>query len=116
MDERLAQALDFASFRHSLALEKKRLKEKLKSDLTIAHNGGIFNIDRNFLGFLSFISEDNDSGSAVVLDDRQVPILIDDITKFRTDAVRKYFQLTNQYYLDFEALKKKRTVKDLVNL
>lgn len=116
MDERLDKALEFANFRHSLALEKKQLQEKLKSDLTVAQNGGIFNIDRNFLGFLSFISEDNDGESTVILDDRQVPVLIDDISKFRKMAVQKYFQVTNQYYVDFEALKKKRTVKDLVNL
>lgn len=116
MDERLEKALEFANFKHSLALEKKRLQEKLKTDLTIAQNGGIFVIDRNFLGFLNFITDGADSESAVILDDRQVPILIEDIAKFRREVIQKYFRVTNQYYLDFEELKKKRTVKDLVRL
>ena len=82
----------------------------------MAQNGGIFSIDRTFLGFLNFISEDNDGESVIVLDDRQVPILIEDFGAFRREAIQKYFQATNQYYIDYEALKKKRTVKSLVDL
>jgi hypothetical protein len=115
MDERLEKALEFANFRHTLAIEKKRLQEKLKSDLTIAQNGGIFYIDRNFLGFLNFINE-SEPESAVVLDDREVPVLIEDFPAFRLEAIQKYFRVINQYYMDYEALKKKRTVKDLVGL
>jgi hypothetical protein len=115
MDERLKKALEFASYRHTLSLEKKRLKEKLKYDLTIAHNGGIFYITRNFLSFLTLLN-DSEPESVVLLDDREVPILIDNFSEFRNSAIQKYFRVTNQYYLDFEAIRKKRTVKDLVDL
>ena len=116
MDERLEKALEFANYRQTLALEKKRLKEKMKAGLTFAQNGGIFFIDRNFLGFLHFISQDEETESAIVLDERQVPILITDLEQFKRIAIQKYFEVTNQYYVDFEALKKKRTVKDIVEL
>lgn len=115
MDERLEKALEFANFRHTLAIEKKRLKEKLKVDLTIAHNGGIFYIDRNLIGVLNSLNE-SEPETAVLLDDREVPVLIEDFPSFRTMVIQKYFQVINQYYMDYEALKKKRTVKDLVSL
>ena len=115
MDDRLQQALEFANFRHSLAIEKKRLKEKLKVDLTIAHNGGIFYINRNFIGVLNSLNE-FETETAVLLDDREVPILIEDFAQFRKTVLEKYFQVINQYYLDYEAIKRKRTVKDLVSL
>ena len=116
MDERLEKALEFASFRHALGLEKKRLQEKLKSDLTIAQNGGIFFIDRNFIVFLNTIDPDSEGESAVVLDDRNVPILIDNLTEFKKFVTETYFRVINQFYLDYESLKKKRSPGSLINL
>ena len=81
----------------------------------VKHNGGIFYITRNFLSFLTLLN-DSEPESVVLLDDREVPILIDNFSEFRNSAIQKYFRVTNQYYLDFEAIRKKRTVKDLVDL
>lgn len=116
MDDRLSKALEFANFRHALGLEKKRLQEKLKSDLTIAQNGGIFTIDRNFIVFLNTIDPDSEEESAVVLDDRNVPILIDNVTEFKKFVTETYFRIINQFYLDYEGLKKKRNPASLVGL
>ena len=49
MDVRLEQALDLSKTRYTLFLEKRRLQEKLKADLTYSVNGGQFYIDRNFI-------------------------------------------------------------------
>ena len=116
MDPRLEKALEFANFRQTLYLEKVRLQEKLKTELTIGWNGGQFYIDRNLIVFLNLITPEEGTNSVVILDDFHNPIEIDDLIKFKEYAINRYFTLVNQYALDIDALKKKRTVKGIVNL
>jgi len=116
MDERLEKALEFSNFKYTAYLEKKRLQEKLKSDLLFYHNGGRFLLDRNFLLFLNLIVPEEGTGAITILDDKLTPVLIEDIVKFQKEAIDRYFSITKQYYVDFESLKKKRSVKSLIDL
>jgi len=116
MDERLQKALDFSNFRHTQHLEKQRLREKVKVDLTLAYNGGRFFLDKNFLAFINTLIPDDGTDTLVVLDDKLDPILIQDIVEFRRVCWDRYFRTVNQYYIDIEALKKKRSVGAVVDL
>jgi hypothetical protein len=116
VDTRLEKALEISKFRRTLYLEKLRLQEKLKSDLTIGYNGGRFYIDRNLIVFLNLITPVEGTNSVILLDDTQNPIRVDDLVKFREQITNTYFTVINQYTLDIDALKKKRTIKAIVNL
>lgn len=116
MDERLEEALKFANYRHTLFLEKQRLQEKLKTALTFGYGGGTFFLDRNFIVYLNAITPEEGVGSAMLLDDKLNPVYIDNLDQFRSHVMRYYNDVVNQYYLDIEALKKKRTVKAIVDL
>lgn len=115
MDLRLERALDSAKFRYTLQLEKRRLQEKLRADLTYAVNGGQFFIDRNFIVFLNLLTPEEGQLSTTILDDNMNPIYIDDINKLRHDVLDIYSRTVNQYQLDFEALRKKRTIAAVVD-
>lgn len=116
MDERLDAALKFANLRHTLYLEKQRLQEKLKNDLSISYNGGRFYLDRNFIMYVNTITPEEGVGSATILDDKMNPIYIENLTDFRFHISRVYNTAVNQYAADMEELKKKRSVKSIVNL
>ena len=116
MDERLTRALDFANYKQTLYLEKKRLQEKLKADLTFAFNGGIFNADRNFIVFLNLLVPEEGTSSTSILDDRLTPIYVENIKEFQNIALKTYSQAVNQYQLEFDLLKKKRSVQAVVDL
>lgn len=115
MDKRLEQALDSAKFNHTLHLEKKRLQAQLRRDLELSFNGGKFNIDRNFLVFLHLINP-NDDGSITVLDDYLNPVAITDPAQFQKEVENTYYRAVNRYRVEFENLKKKRTIKAVVDL
>jgi hypothetical protein len=115
MDQRLEQALEFANYQYTIHLEKKRLQAKLRSELELAYNGGIFTIDKNFIVFLELFNPDDD-GSVTVLDDNLSPIIILNPEEFKKEVQNTYFRAVNQYRVDFETLKKKRSVKDIVGL
>lgn len=90
MDERLSKALENSKFRYNLYLERRRLQEKLKSDLTYAINGGKFNIDRNFIVFLNLLTPEEGRMSATILDDNLTPVYIDDLAEFQKDVLDVY--------------------------
>jgi hypothetical protein len=116
MDERLEKALEFSNFKYTAYLEKTRLQEKLKSDLLFYHNGGRFFLDRNFIVFLNLITPEEGTGTITILDDKLIPIQIEDIKKLQKEALDQYSSVTNKYFIEFESLKKKRSVKNLVEL
>jgi hypothetical protein len=116
MDERLESALKFANLRQTLFLEKQRLQEKLKSDLSISFNGGRFYLDRNFIMYINTITPAEGIISATILDDKTNPILIDNLADFRFHISQVYNDAVSEYYQAFEELKKKRSVKAIVDL
>jgi hypothetical protein len=116
MDERLERALEFSNFRYTAYLEKRRLQEKLKSDLMFYHNGGRFFLDRNFIVFLNLITPEEGTGTITVLDDKLTPVLVEDIKKLQKEAIDQYSSVTKKYHIEFESLKKKRSVKSLIDL
>lgn len=116
MDVRLAQALDLSKFRYTLFLEKRRLQEKLRADLTFSVNGGQFYIDRNFIVFLNLLVPEEGTVSTTVLDDNLTPVYIDNIAELQKTVLDIYTRVTNQYQVDFDALRKKRKPAAIVDL
>jgi hypothetical protein len=116
MDERLARALEVSNLRFTQSLERQRLKEKLKNDLLFAHNGGQFYIDRAFIAFLGSITPRIGQAQTVLLDDRENPVLIKNLSEFTDQVMNQYFSVTNQYLLDLTALRQKRSVESIVGL
>jgi hypothetical protein len=113
MDERLQQALEHANYRQTLGIERKRLKDKALAELVIAYNGGIFTVDRTLIGFINSIK---DYGSAVILDDNEYPVEIEDLEAFSAKVLSTYFEVTNRYLTDYNEIKQKRTAAKLVDL
>lgn len=116
MDKRLEDALEFSKFRHSQHLEKRRLEEKLKNDLTFYYDGGCFYIDSNLIGFLSLLTPDEGTASVVILDQQLKPVRINDLNTFRKDVLDTYSRVVNQYYIDYENLRRRRSVASIVNV
>jgi hypothetical protein len=113
MDDRLVKALEHANYRQTLGIERQRLKDKAKSELVIAYNGGLFSVDRTLIGFINSIK---DYGSAVILDDNDYPVEIEDLEEFQARVVGTYFEVTNRYLTDYNEIKQKRNAAKLVDL
>jgi hypothetical protein len=113
MDDRLVKALEHANYRQTLGIERQRLKDKAKSELVIAYNGGLFSVDRTLIGFIDSIK---DYGSAVILDDNDYPVEIEDLEEFQARVVGTYFEVTNRYLTDYNEIKQKRNAAKLVDL
>lgn len=115
MDNRLTKALDVSKLRHTHNIEKRRLQEKLKVELTVTYGGGRFTVTPELISFANNLIT-TEYQDHVLLDDNSTPILVKDIVEFQKLLTSTYREATSQYYQDFETLRKKRSIKDIVNL
>lgn len=115
MDERLKQALDFANYRQTLAIQRKSLKEKMQAKLTYGYNGGIFKIDQTLISFVNFLCYEGRTEGVVLLDLNENPILIDDLEKFKIEILDRYFSVIFEYQEEYDKIKKSRSVEKLVD-
>jgi len=113
MQEQLEKALEFSNYRQTLTIRRKTLKEKIEGQLTYGYNGGIFKINR---GLLTFVEILNSKGrkTAILLDVNDNPILIEDLEGFKDEIFDRYFTSTNEYYEEYQSLKKSRSVEKLI--
>lgn len=116
MDERLKQALDFSNFKQSFAVKQKTLKEKIDAKLTYGKNGGLFKIDRPLLTFVQALCQTGRIENVVLIDSNDNPVMIDDLEQFRDEVFDRYFTSTNDYYNEYQELKKSRSVERLLDV
>lgn len=114
-DSRLSQALEFANYRQTLNNQLQKTKIKTEGALTISKNGGIFKIDQQLICFLDYISRIGVK-TATLLDNNNSPINVDDIESFLKEITVLYFEITNDYFIECQQIKKARSVKSVLQI
>ncbi len=115
MQEQLKKALEFANYKQTFSIQKKALKEKVNAKLTYGFNGGIFHIDRNLMTFVEMLLNNGRTTGIVLLDLNDNPVLIDDLTSFKDEIFSRYFEATNEFFEQYQTLKKSRSVEKLLD-
>lgn len=116
MESQLKSALDFANYRQTFSIQRKTLKEKVDAKLTYGYAGGIFKIDRELINFVQMLLDKQRTEGVVLLDQNGNPVLVDDLEKFQNEIMSRYFEVTNEYFEQYQVLKKSRSVEKLIDL
>lgn len=116
MDESLKKALEFSNYNHTLSLQRKVLKEKMSARLTYGYNGGIFKIDQSLMIFVDMLINQGRISGIPILDSNENPIIINDMESFRDEIFDRYFNTVFEYHVEFEKIKKNRSVEKLIDL
>ena len=116
MQEEFQKALDFSNYRKTFAVQRKTLKEKIEAKLTYGHNGGVFKIDRTLLNFVEMLIYKDRSEDVVILDANENPILVKNLVEFREEIFDRYFTATNEYFEEYQKIKKARSVESLLEV
>lgn len=114
MSTRLTQALEFANYRVTLNNQQAVLRAKTQSLLSYSINGGTFTIDRTLLNFCKLLLEEQQT-EAVLLDIYNNPIKVE-VKPFYDEVLSRYFEVTNDYYVEYEKLRKSRKVHKVLDL
>lgn len=114
MSTRLTQALEFANYRVILNNQQAVLRARTQSLLSYSTNGGTFTIDRPLINFCRLLLEEQQT-DAVLLDIYNNPIKVD-VKSFYDEILSRYFEVTNDYYAEYEKLRKSRKVHKVLDL
>ena len=115
MDQQLKAALDFSNYQQTFSIQKKVLKERIAAKLTYGFNGGLFRIDRTLLTFVDMLCAKGRTSGVVLLDANENPVLVDDLEVFREELFQRYFEVTNEYFDQYQKIKKSRSVEKLIS-
>lgn len=116
MQEQLKKALEFANYKQTFAIQRKTLKEKIEAKLTYGFGGGIFKINRELLNFVQVLCDQGRTSGVVLLDVNETPVLVENLDEFKNEIFDRYFTATNEYFEEYQALKKSRSVEKLLEL
>ncbi|MDA9843119.1 hypothetical protein N9C44_01455 [bacterium] len=114
MSTRLTKALEFANYRVTLNNQQAQLKAKTQSLLSYSINGGTFTIDLTLITFCKQLI-DNSQTEVVLLDIYNNPIKVD-VESFYEEIISRYYEVTNNYYAEYEKLRKSRKVHKVLDL
>jgi hypothetical protein len=114
MQEQFKKALEFANYQQTFSIQRKTLKEKIEAKLTYGFNNGLFRIDQSLLTFVEILCTKGRTTGVVILDVNENPVLIDDLEKFKDEIFSRYFETTNEYFEEYQVLKKSRSVEKIL--
>lgn len=113
MDERLSKALEFANYSVTLSNQRRALKEKYLADIVHYHNGGRFEVTKELINFVKLLVDTGNDIGVILIDDNDVPVEIADMNEFFDTVLNKYFTASNDYYTEYQKLRKNRSVEGL---
>ncbi len=113
MDDRLEKALEHANYKATIAEARKNLRLKYRNDLLYSHNGGIFTASPGLISFLDSLHR-NGQKDVVLIDDKENPVMIDNVLEFTKAVADVYFAASNAYQHEFSKLRKARNIKTVV--
>lgn len=116
MDQQLQKALEFSNFQQTFSVKLKTLREKIDGKLTFGYNGGLFKIDRPLLTFVQSLCQAGRSENVILLDSNNNPILIENLEELKEEIYDRYFTSMNEYYNEYTALKKSRSVQRILDV
>jgi hypothetical protein len=114
MDQKLADALEFSNYMVTLNNQKRTLYEKFKTEVIFYQNGATFSVSKELITFLKTLIDTGNDTDVVLVDDNNLPVMIEDLKSFFNDVMNKYFSAANSYYTEYQKLKNKRSVESLV--
>jgi hypothetical protein len=115
MDERLEKALDFSNYMTTLNNKKRLLREKYFEELVYFINGCQFSVTKELVTFVGFLVDHGNDTDIVLTDDNDIPTKIENLSSFYDDILDVYFTASNNYLVEYEKIKKSRTVEKLVD-
>lgn len=115
MDERLEKALEFSNYMNTLNNQRRIIREQFLENCVHYLNGGKFSVNRDLITFCQTLVN-REQTNAILIDDNDTPIEVDNTEKFLDDILDIYFTTSYEYFDKYNEIKKNRTVKGLVDL
>jgi len=114
MDERLEKALDFANYRMTLGNQKRNVKTRMQILQTVHYKSGTFIADAPTIAFINALMQ-HGKKSAIIVDNNETPIDIEDLNDFQDTLIGAYTEATNEYKIQIDKINRARNIKKLMD-
>ena len=114
MDDRLEKALAFSKYRTTIENRRKSIKRRFESMLIVHYANGMFKADATTMSFIALLLAKGNTYS-IILDVKENPIEVDDLTELFNILNSAYHAATNEYHTETKKLAKARDVKKAMN-
>jgi hypothetical protein len=115
MDDKLKEALEFSNYRLTLNNQKQNLIQRMNTQLTIGYANAMFTAKLELINFVQHLV-DKEIEQFVFVDDNNNPVLVTSLKDFHSKLFSAYAEALNEFYNDYEKIKKQRTTRGLVGL
>lgn len=115
MDKRLEKALEFSNYMVTLNNQRRLIHEQFLENSIHYINGGKFSVTRDLINFCKTLIDYNQT-EVILIDDNNSPIEIKELSEFFESLLNIYFTNVNNYYTEYNKIKSKRSVEDLIDL
>jgi hypothetical protein len=115
LEDKLQKAFETANYMVTLSSQRHLLKEEFKQSLICYQNSAVFTASMPLISFVKDLVE-LQRDSAVLIDDNEQPVLINNLSEFLEKLISVYFSSANAYYSKFDSLRKSRTVEKISQL
>jgi len=115
MSTKLTKALEFANYAATINNQRAALRAKTEAMLSYSINGGTFTIEQSLISFVQECIRTKLS-RVILLDIYKNPIMIEDLQSFQEEICSRYFEVVNDYYAEYEKLKRARKVHKVLDL
>jgi len=116
MDERIEKAFEVANYMATLSNQRRVILEEYNQKLVYYINGATFRVDYNLINFAKNLVDMEHTENIAFVDANNQPVIIADVQDFLDNLISVYFEAVNEYQTKFAEIKKKRNVKDIVEL
>lgn len=115
MDDKLKEALEFSNYRLTLNNQKQNLVQRMNTQLTIGYANAMFTAGLELINFVQHLV-DKKIEQFVFVDNNGNPVLVTTLEDFHSKLFSAYAEALNEFYNDYEKIKKQRNTKGLVGL
>ena len=116
MDERIEKAFEVANYMATLSNQRRVILEEYNQKLVYYIGGATFRVDYNLINFAKNLIDLGHTEDVAFVDANNQPVIISNVQDFLDNLISVYFEAVNEYQTKFADIKKKRNVKDLVDL
>jgi hypothetical protein len=116
MDERVEKAFGVANHMATLSNQRRIILEEFNQKIVYYANGATFKINPELINFTKTVLDLGYTEDVAFLDSNNLPVIIQDVQAFFDNIVSVYFESLNTFAAEYNAIKQKRRVEDIVSL
>lgn len=114
MDQDLLKAYNFGNYSRTIQNQINLLKLQMKKKLQFSIHGGSFELTPEFIVYIKSYA-DQGVYRAVFLDKFDNPVQVNDVEEFYDTVLNIRRNVLNDFYEDFEKIRKTRNLTDMLD-